>query len=114
MIEVMARVARGRAGARAPHGLVVEKLAVDGEELFVFSWSAKRAVKPPALSPAEAEVLARVVGGESNAAIAKARKTSVRTVANQVASLLRKTGAASRFELIRRYAGVVDAGAVNE
>jgi DNA-binding CsgD family transcriptional regulator len=37
----------------------------------------------------------------SNAAIARARQTSVRTVANQVASLFRKTGARSRDELAR-------------
>jgi DNA-binding NarL/FixJ family response regulator len=37
----------------------------------------------------------------SNAAIARERKTSVRTVANQVASLFRKTGARSRAEIAR-------------
>ncbi len=78
---------------------------VDGEELVVFSWSSEPAAPPPDLSTAEADVLARLARGQSNAEIAKARKTSARTVANQVASLLRKTGAASRFELIRRYAG---------
>jgi len=51
-------------------------------------------------------VLARITRGQSNKDIARARKTSERTVANQVASLLRKTGAASRYELITRYAAV--------
>ena len=92
--------------SRPPKGLVVEKLVVDGEEMIVFSWeAAAESAPPPQLSTAETAVLDRIVRGESNAAIAKARKTSERTVANQVASLLRKTGAASRFELIRRYAG---------
>lgn len=49
-------------------------------------------------------MLVRLVRGDSNAVIARARKTSARTVANQVASLLRKTGASSRYELIRRFA----------
>jgi DNA-binding CsgD family transcriptional regulator len=37
--------------------------------------------------------------GQSNAAIAKARGTHVRTVANQLAALFRKLGVASRAEL---------------
>lgn len=96
---------RSKLQSRPPAGLGVERLVVDGEELLVFSWSEK-ASAIAGLTAAEREVLARVVRGESNAAIAKARKTSERTVANQVASLLRKTGARSRFDLIRRYAGV--------
>jgi DNA-binding CsgD family transcriptional regulator len=91
--------------ARPPRGLVVDQLSVDGEELLVFEWSSEPPAPPAGLSAAEADVLARLARGQSNAEIAKARETSARTVANQVASLLRKTGAASRFELIRRYAG---------
>ena len=97
--------ARAR-GARAPNGLVVERVDAGGEQLLVFGWSTSRN-EPPPLSPAEAEVLALVVEGKSNKQIAKARKTSERTIANQVASLLRKTCASSRFELIRRYAGAL-------
>lgn len=47
----------------------------------------------------EREVLALVRTGMSNEAIASARGRSVRTIANQVASLLRKTGAGSRRAL---------------
>jgi DNA-binding NarL/FixJ family response regulator len=83
---------------------VIEKLDVFGEDLIVLSWSTEPAPTPDGLSAAESEILARIVRGESNATIARARRTSVRTVANQVASLLRKTGAASRYELIRRFA----------
>lgn len=86
-----------------PPNLVAEKL---DDELVVFSWDL--AAPPPVLTSAERDVLVRVVRGASNAAIARARKTSVRTIANQVASLLRKTGAASRFDLIRRYGGLRD------
>lgn len=100
----MAKAVRGRS-VRAPHGLVVERLDVAGEDLVVLSWSTEPAAMPHGLSAAESEILARVVRGESNATIARARRTSVRTVANQVASLLRKTGASSRYELIRRFAG---------
>jgi DNA-binding NarL/FixJ family response regulator len=93
-----------RAG-RPPSGLEIERLTA-ADDLIILSWSA--VAEPPAtLSAAEREVLAHIVRGESNADIARARSTSVRTVANQVASLLRKTAAESRFELIRRYAGAL-------
>jgi DNA-binding NarL/FixJ family response regulator len=93
----------------APPGLVVEKLRCGDEELLVFSWE-----QPPAdvtaLTCAERDVLARVVRGATNRAIARARRTSTRTVANQVSRLLRKTGSPSRFDLIRRFAGRLDDG----
>jgi DNA-binding NarL/FixJ family response regulator len=86
---------------------VVEEIEVDGEEMVVFSWEDRaESIQPPeTLSVAERDVLERIVRGDTNAAIAKARNTAIRTVANQVASLLKKTGAASRYELIQRYAG---------
>ena len=60
-------------------------------------------VTPPAavpqLTPAEREVLEDVIRGGSNREIAARRRASVRTVANQVAGLLKKLGAASRLEL---------------
>ena len=96
-------MSRGKRMAPPPN-LVAERI---DEELVVFSWDV--AEPPPAeLTSAERDVLTRVVRGESNSAIATSRKTSVRTIANQVASLLRKTGAASRFDLIRRYGGLRD------
>jgi DNA-binding NarL/FixJ family response regulator len=51
------------------------------------------------LTPSEEEILACVARGMSNGDIARARQTSARTVANQIASLFRKTGATSRAEL---------------
>lgn len=51
------------------------------------------------LTPAELEVLALVRNGLTNAAIAQQRVRSRRTVANQLASLLRKTGSDSRRAL---------------
>lgn len=53
-----------------------------------------------ALTPAERAVLEMIVEACSNAEIARRRRTSVRTVANQVASIFRKHGVASRGELI--------------
>lgn len=52
-----------------------------------------------AFTAAEHEVLAMVARGMSNDAIARARGRSIRTIANQVAALLRKSGAGSRRSL---------------
>ena len=51
------------------------------------------------LSDAERSVLRLLVRGAANDLIAWARGSTLRTVANQVASLLAKTGATSRYEL---------------
>ena len=52
-----------------------------------------------ALSAAERAVVDLAARGWSNAQIARARDVSERTVANQVAAALRKTGAGSRRAL---------------
>jgi DNA-binding CsgD family transcriptional regulator len=51
------------------------------------------------LTRAEREVLQLVLEGRSNAEIASARGRSIRTIANQVASILRKTKNPSRRAL---------------
>ena len=55
-----------------------------------------------ALTQAEREVAALAIDGLTNAEIAKRRKTSVRTVASQLAVIFRKTGVGSRVELAAR------------
>jgi DNA-binding NarL/FixJ family response regulator len=89
-----------------PPQLRAYRLPVDGRELVLFAWDAADHAEPSldALTTAERDVLARVTRGHSNKAIAQARGVALRTVANQVASLLRKLGASSRLELIHRYA----------
>ncbi len=52
------------------------------------------------LTPSEQQVLELVSRGLSNADIAQIRSRSARTVANQVAALLRKTGAPTRRALV--------------
>jgi DNA-binding NarL/FixJ family response regulator len=51
------------------------------------------------LSPAEREVARDAVDGRSNAEIAQRRGRTVRTIANQLASIYRKLGVGSRAEL---------------
>ena len=91
---------------RPPRGLRAEIVECDGEEMVVFSWDADSSSEDAEpLTEAERDVLARVVAGASNGAIAAARRVSVRTIANQVASLLKKLGARSRYDLVRAGAG---------
>lgn len=63
----------------------------------------QRALVDEELTAAEQEVLALVVAGHSNRAIAALRGRSTRTIANQVGSLLLKTGCASRHVLATRH-----------
>jgi DNA-binding NarL/FixJ family response regulator len=54
------------------------------------------------------QVVSRVLHGDTNLAIAEARRTSLRTVANQLAAIYRKLGVSSRWELaaeVSRHAG---------
>jgi DNA-binding CsgD family transcriptional regulator len=56
------------------------------------------------LTEAERAVVSGVLRGLSNAQIAATRGASVRTVANQLASVFRKLGVRSRHELIAHVA----------
>ncbi len=65
-------------------------------------WSEPAPARPTVrpLTAAETAVLALLLEGASNADIARRRASSVRTVANQVASIFRKHGVRSRAELV--------------
>jgi DNA-binding CsgD family transcriptional regulator len=101
-VAASAGARRGAVRVRAPRSLEVRRLSLEGDDLVLFSWSTDPPSRAPRLSRAEEDVLDRVLRGATNAEIARARGVSARTVANQVAGLLRKLGAASRFDLIRR------------
>jgi DNA-binding CsgD family transcriptional regulator len=85
-----------------PGELVVTSMTIGGEELAVIAFPLPETACDPRLSPAERAVLERVIRGESNSEIARARKTSPRTVANQLASIFQKVGVGSRRELVTR------------
>lgn len=61
------------------------------------------------LTEAEAEVALAVARGLSNAAIARERGAAVRTVANQVAAIMKKLDVSSRVELATAFS-VADLG----
>lgn len=73
-------------------------------KVAVVSLSQSDGVSLDLLTPAEQEVAALAAIGWSNLAIARFRGTAVRTVANQMASILRKQRLGSRYELAARLA----------
>lgn len=89
----------------APPDLVVEPCD-ERPDALLFSFpigTPSRALSE--LTQAEAGVLDAVRRGLSNSEIARKRAVSVRTVANQIASLFRKLGAQSRLDLVLLAAG---------
>jgi DNA-binding NarL/FixJ family response regulator len=83
----------------APQGLRATRFDLGSDQLVVFSFPLKTVEAPDVLSSSERAVALAVLAGLSNAAIARQRGTSVRTVANQVAAIFRKLGVSSRSEL---------------
>ena len=69
---------------------------------LVISFVAAPTIAMSIFTPAESAVARLMVAGLPNAEIARARGTSVRTVANQVASVLRKAHVESRHQLVSR------------
>lgn len=75
------------------------EIELDGETLVVVSLPITTGDVLETLTPIERAVALDAVAGLSNAAIAKKRERSVRTIANQLASIYRKLGVGSRAEL---------------
>jgi DNA-binding NarL/FixJ family response regulator len=85
--------------AAPPEGLEISSCIWHGEDCLLLTFPSKKPKWPRGLTAAERVVAAMLIEGASTAAIARCRQTSERTVANQVASILRKAGSASRLEL---------------
>lgn len=111
--EAVTKAAAG-AGAEAeaedsslppPSGLRAASFTVGEAEFLVLSYPAAVPALPESLTTTEQAITAGLLAGLSNREIALSRGVAVRTVANQVASVLRKAGVRSRFELARKYAG---------
>ena len=91
-------MARKRATVKAD--LELYELDVAGERFIVMSLPTGTSGNSyTQLSAAEREVASDAAAGLSNAAIAKKRGRSARTIANQLASIYRKLGVASRAGL---------------
>lgn len=97
--DALSRIRHRREGEG--HGVDGFELEIGGEVVAVISLPA---VNPAAagleLPAAEQEVACDALAGLSNAAIAQKRGRSARTIANQLASIYRKLGVASRAEMM--------------
>jgi len=82
-----------------PPGLRSSTVDLGGDQYLVLSFPTPVWSLPGCLSAAEREVALALLRGETNETIASVRNTSVRTVANQVASIFAKLGVNSRIEL---------------
>jgi len=100
---------RGRT-VSPPSGLGVASLIVGEDGLIVFSWPITTRALPSdvALTPAERAVGQLALDGCTDAMIAAARGTSIRTVGKQLASLYQKLGVGSRRELSALCASLPD------
>ncbi|MCC6665463.1 MAG: helix-turn-helix transcriptional regulator [Polyangiaceae bacterium] len=87
-----------------PSGLRASSFTLGEAEFLVLSYPAEVPALPENLTTTEQAVATGLLAGLSNREIALRRGVAVRTVANQVASVLRKAGVRSRFELARKYA----------
>ena len=90
----------------APDNLRADVFKDGGEEFVLLEWPARPLPVPGGLTRAETEVVRLLLEGLGNHEIAAARGTSVRTVANQVASAYRSLGVASCHELRARVASL--------
>lgn len=77
-------------------------LEADGLPLRVLALPARPSTLPDVLTPAEGDVAARLIRGESRRSIAAARGVSAHTVDSQIRTLLEKLGAGSASELVAR------------
>ncbi len=81
-----------------PPGLRAVRQTIGDEELAILSFPLPTVSMPAVLTPAERLVALDLLDGKSNPEIARARGTSARTIANQVAAIFRKLGVASRSD----------------
>jgi DNA-binding CsgD family transcriptional regulator len=85
----------------APGGLVARRFTIEGDDYVLLEFALPRMELPAALTVAEREVARRTIEGQSKVEIARARKASVNTVANQLRSVYAKLRVSSVPELVR-------------
>jgi DNA-binding CsgD family transcriptional regulator len=88
----------------APTGLEASTFFVDEDEYAILSFPLPEVRVPTELTAAEAEVVRSALHGRSNAEIARERKTSSNTVANQLRSVYAKLQLSGRNELAQHCA----------
>jgi DNA-binding CsgD family transcriptional regulator len=82
----------------------IASFSIDQAVLAVVTVPLERESPLAKLTPVERQVAILAATGRTNAEIGRRRGTSERTVANQMASILRKVGVGSRYHLTARLA----------
>lgn len=85
-----------------PRGLRAHRFDVGPDAFVILEIPLRSPSAPPpceSLTDSERSVMRLMLEGQSNQQIAGVRRTAVRTVANQVASIFKKLGVGSRAEL---------------
>jgi DNA-binding NarL/FixJ family response regulator len=95
-----------------PAELRAVRFRIEHHEYVLISFPLIAQRRLEVLTEAEREVALLMLEGASNAEIARARGSAVRTVANQAASIFRKLGVCSRRELAALCAPAKDIGAL--
>jgi DNA-binding NarL/FixJ family response regulator len=83
-------------------------VSTDRVELTVVSIARPDSHLRPLLSSAELDVIGHVLEGKTHQQISDVRKSSMRTIANQLASAYRKLGASGRIELMYEVARLAE------
>jgi DNA-binding CsgD family transcriptional regulator len=83
----------------------VSRLLASHDDIVVFAWSEASPQFESDLTASERAVMALILDGLSNAAIAERRGTSLGTVAKQCASIFRKARVRSRGEHVALLCG---------
>lgn len=108
-VKALLARARAKVGANSTVELVqhlhppLDRMDIPDVPLVVLSQAVE--ASGGGLTPAEREVVALLVAGQSNQEIAAARGVSPRTIANQLAAIYRKLGVSSRVELVAQRRG---------
>lgn len=79
------------------------RLPLGDAEVVVFSFPSDASSLLDVLTPSERDVARLVMAGHSNAAVARERRTTPRTVSKQLDAIYRKVGVHSRAELVVRF-----------
>ena len=98
----MARRGSDPPDERAP---TVVPVSIGGVRGLIIELPLDPAELPACLTATEREVVTLVLEGHANQEIADARGASYRTIANQLASIYKKLGVASRTELVALLSG---------
>ena len=86
----------------SPHGITIETFERDARTVHRLTVERPETRVSAMLSPAESAVVQMMVDGRSHEQMADVRRTSRRTIANQIAAIHAKLGVSGRIDLLAR------------